>query len=116
MLPLEIKDDILLIRNPAAGPQIVVLDVLEQPVFYINHYLKVAGHRGDRELYNLTHHHFYWQAMAVDCYATVRRRPDCARILIKLQKNAEQLQLFPSIFLPESASNEIIGELIRTEK
>lgn len=54
--------------------------------------------------------------MAFDCYATVRRCPQCVRSRIKLWKNIEQLQLFPSTSPLQPARINILGEFIRTKR
>ena len=116
VLAFEFDDDGVLIRTAEAGPQIVVPDTLKQRVLYANHYSKLAGHPGGRKLYYRLRRHYYWPAMAVDCYATVRRCPHCARNRIKLRRNVEELQLFPATAPLESVSIDILGEFIRTRK
>lgn len=39
---------------------------------------------------------FYYPTPLVNCYATVRRSPNCSRNGIKLQNNSEKFHLFPA--------------------
>ena len=72
----------------------------------------MAGNPGVRKLYAKIRRHFYWPALAADCYATVRNCPDCARNCLKLRKNVGELKLFPSTAPLESVCIDILGELI----
>ena len=58
----------------------------------------------------------YWSALAVDCYATVRRCPTCAKNRIKLRKSVKELQLFPASAPLESVSIDVLGELLKTAR
>ena len=59
---------------------------------------------------------WYWPALAVDCYATVRNCAQCAKNRIKLRKNVEPLQLFPATEPLASVSIDILGEFITTPR
>lgn len=52
--------------------------------------------------------------MAVLCYATIRRCPQCARNRIELRKNVKQLPLFPTTAPLESVSIGRLGEFTRS--
>ena len=67
-------------------------------------------------MYNRIRRHFYWPALAIDCYITVRNCPDCSRNIIKLRKNVGSLKLFPAKAPLESVCIDILGELIRTPR
>ena len=114
--PFFIDDNGLLCRSSFSGPQIVVPQSLKKRVLYLNHYPLLAGHPGGRKLYQRIRHHFYWPALEIDCYATVRNCPECARNRIKLRKNTGQLQLFPAKAPLESVCIDLLGELIRTSR
>ena len=58
----------------------------------------------------------YWPAMSVDCYATVRKCPTCAKNRIKLRQRANPLQLFPPKGPLESVAIDIFGPLLRTSR
>ena len=58
----------------------------------------------------------YWPALAVDCYATVRRCPNCAKNRIKLRQHTTALKLFPATAPLESVALDIYGELVRTSR
>ena len=106
----------LLIRKSEIGPQIVIPHVLKARVLHIHHYARLAGHPGGRKLYQTIRRYMYWPASAVDCYATVRRCPTCARNRIKLRKNVTELQLFPAEAPLELVSIDVLGELIKTAR
>ena len=59
---------------------------------------------------------WYWPALAVDCYTTVRNCPHCAKNRIKLRKNVKPLQLFPATEPLASACIDILGEFITTRR
>lgn len=54
--------------------------------------------------------------MAVDCYATVRRYPHCARNSIKLRQNVTELKLYPEKAPLGSVAIDVLVELIRTTR
>ena len=58
----------------------------------------------------------YWPAMAVDCYATVRRCTTCAKNRIKLRHGCSELQLFPAQNPLESVALGIFGKLLKTSR
>ena len=115
-MSFEINDDGILVRSGDKGEQIVVPHSLKQRILYINHHTLLAGHPGGRKLYYKIRKDFYWPALAVDCYATVRKCPHCARNRIKLRKNVEQLQLFPATEPLTSVCIDILGEFIKTQR
>ena len=112
----EFDDNGLLIRSGDKRSQIVAPHSLKERILYINHHAKLAGHPGGRKLYHNIRKDFYWPALAVDCYATVRRCPHCARNRIKLRQNATRLQLFPSKAPLSSVCIDILGEFIKTPR
>ena len=71
--------------------QIVVPQSLRPRVLHIYHYARLSGHPGGRKLYHAIKRHFYWPALAVDCYATVRRCATCAKNRLKLRQNTSTL-------------------------
>ena len=113
VLPFSHDENGLLVRAAFQSPQIVVPQELKKRVLFLNHYPSLAGHPGGRKLYHRIRRHFYWPALAIDCYATVRNCPDCARNIIKLRKNVGSLKLFPAKAPLESVCIDILGELIR---
>ena len=115
-IAFEIDENGLLIRVGEHGPQIVVPHSLKQKILHVNHYAKTAGHPGGRKLYQRIRRHFYWPALAVDCYATVKRCPHCASNRFKLRQNVSELQLFPANAPLESVSIDILAEFIRTPR
>ena len=82
----------------------------------LNHRPKLAAHPGGRKLYYRIKRNFYWPALAVDCYATVRNCPECARNRIKLRKNVGELTLFPANAPLESVCIDLLGELMKTPR
>ena len=111
-----INNDGLLVRKSEHGPQIVIPHALKARVLHIHHYARLGGHPGGRKLYQTIRRHMYWPACAVDCYATARRCPTCARNRIKLRKNTTELQLFPATAPLESVAIDVLGELIQTAR
>jgi len=67
-------------------------------------------------MYQQVRRDWYWPALAVDCYKTVRNCPQCARNRIKLRRNVEQLQLFPATEPLTSVCIDILGEFIKTPR
>ena len=106
----------VLIRKSEIGPQVVIPHALKAKVLHIHHFARLAGHPGGRKLYQTIRKSMYWPALAVDCYATARRCPTCARNRIKLRKNVGELQLFPATAPLESVAIDVLGELIRTQR
>ena len=86
-VPFGFNDDGLLCRQTEDRNQIVVPHSLKPRVLHINHYSRLAGHPGGTKLYHTIRRDMYWPALAVDCHATVRRCPTCARKRIKLRRN-----------------------------
>ena len=111
-----VDDNGLLVRTTQRDHQIVVPHSLKKHVLMLNHYPKVAGHPGGRKLYYRIKRHFYWPALAADCYALVRNCPECPRNRIKLRKNFGVLTLFPANAPLESVCIDILGELARTPR
>ena len=109
------NDDGLLCRT-VEHEQIVVLQSLRARVLHIHHYARLSGHPGGRKLYNAIKRYMYWPALAVDCYATVRRCPTCAKNRIKLRQHTTALKLFPATVPLESVALDIYGELVRTSR
>ena len=96
--------------------QIVIPHLLKARVLHIHHYARQSGHPGGRKLYNSLRRHMYWPAMAVDCYATVRKCATCAKNRIKLRQRTNKLQLFPPSGPLESVAIDIFGELLKTKR
>ena len=115
VLPFGLNEHGILCRQ-VSHDQIVVPHSLKAKVLHIHHYSRQAGHPGGRKLYCALKRHMYWPAMAVDCYATVRRCTTCAKNRIKLRQNCNELQLFPAIAPLESVALDIFGELIKTAR
>ena len=67
-------------------------------------------------MYHKIRKDFYWPSLAVDCYATVRKCPQCAKNRMKLRKNATKLQLFPATEPLTSVCIDILGPFIRTAR
>ena len=82
----------------------------------LNHRPKLAAHPGCRKLYYRIKCHFYWPALALDCYATVRNCPECACNRVKLRKNVGEVKLFPANAPLESVCIDILGELSKTPR
>ena len=110
----KIDDNGLLVRTVNPDPQIVVPHSLKKRVLMLNHRPKLAAHPGGRKLYYRIKRHFYRPALALDCYATVRNCPECARNRVKLRKNVGELKLFPANAPLESVCIDILGELSKT--
>ena len=115
VLPFGFNEDGLLCRT-VQHEQIVIPHALKARVLHIYHYARLAGHPGGRKLYNTIKRDMYWPAMAIDCYATVRRCSTCAKNRIKLRKNVSTLQLFPATAPLEALAIDIMGELVRTAR
>ncbi len=115
VLPFGFNQDGLLCRT-VEHEQVVIPHALKARVLHIHHYARLAGHPGGRKLYAAIRRNMYWPAMAVDCYATVRRCPTCAKNRIKLRKNTTTLQLFPANGPLEAIAIDIMGELIKTSR
>lgn len=62
----------LLVRKIHADHQIFVPHSQKKSVIHLNRYRDLAGHSGDRKLYQRIRRPFYCIALAVDCYGTVR--------------------------------------------
>lgn len=103
-----------LLCRKVSHDQIVIPHALKQRVLHIHHYARLAGHPGGRKLYQSIRKDMYWPALAVDCYATVRRCSTCAKNRIQLRLQAEPLQLFPASGPLESVAIDVLGELIKT--
>ena len=112
----DLDDNGILVRTSDKGNQIVAPQSLKDRILHINHYPKLAGHPGGRKMYYKIRKDFYWPALAVDCYATVRRCPHCARNRIKLRRNATELQLFPATAPLTSVCIDVLGEFIKTKR
>ena len=115
VLPFGFNEDGLLCRQ-VTHEQIVIPHSLKQRVLHINHYSRLAGHPGGRKLYQVIRKDMYWPALAIDCYATVRRCSTCAKNRMKLRQHVQQLQLFPASGPLESVAIDILGELIKTAR
>ncbi len=109
------NDDGLLCRQ-VSHDQIIVPHVLKARVLHIHHYSRLAGHPGGRRLYCNLKRHMYWPAMAVDCYAVVRKCSTCAKNRIKLRQRTNPLQLFPPAGPLESVAIDIFGPLLKTPR
>lgn len=109
-------DDGLLIRTIYADLQIAVPHTLKKRVIYISHYPVIAGHPGGRQIYYRIRHHFYWPALAADCYSAVHICPEFSQNLLKHHKNVGERPLFPSTAPFESVCLDILGELVRTPR
>ena len=114
LLPFAANDNGYFVRKVESTAQIVVPRSLRARVLHLSHQAEMAGHPGGRKLYYSLWRDFYWPAMAVDCYATVRECVTCAGNRIKLCKNRKTMTLFPEVSPLECVSIDILGELIRT--
>ena len=116
--PVPFSDDPngILVRTALRHPQIVAPHVLRARILHATHYHKLAAHPGGRKLYQRLRRHFYWPAMAMDAYATVRKCVTCARNRIKLRKHASALKLFPAKAPLDQIAIDILGELIQTPR
>ena len=113
VVPFELHDDAILCRQ-VSHEQIVIPHSLKARVLHIHHYSGQAEHPGGRKLYNFIRPHMYWPALAVDCYALVRRCATCAKNRIKLRLKVNPLQLFPPSGSLESIAIDIFGDLLTT--
>ena len=113
VMPFGFTEDGLLCRQ-VTHDQIVIPHSLKPRVIHIQHYSRLAGHPGGRKLYMCTKRHMYWPALAVDCYATVRNCPTCAKNRIKLRLRSNPLQLFPAAGPLVSVALDIFGPLMKT--
>jgi len=67
-------------------------------------------------MYHSIRRSMYWPALAVDCYATVRKCPTCAKNRLKLRRNMNELKLFPAKTPLECVAIDIFGELFKTAR
>ena len=67
-------------------------------------------------MYKTLSRHFYWPALAVDCYAVFRNCAECAREQVTLRQHSKELKLFPAKAPLESVSIDILGELVTTKR
>ena len=74
-LAFEIDDNGLLVRTVNPDSQIVVTHSHKKRALMLKYRPKQAAHLGGRKLYNRLKRHFYWPALFVDCYVTVRNCP-----------------------------------------
>ena len=93
----KIDDDGLLVWMVNPDPQIGVPHSLKIGVMMLNHRPKLAAHPGGRKLYYLIKRNFYWPALAVDFYATVWNRPECALNRDNHGTNVGEMTQLPSI-------------------
>ena len=115
-IPFLVDDTGVLVRTVEADPQVVVPHAPKARVLNMGHHTTLAGHPGGRKMYYTLRKDYYWPALAVDCYATVRNCSDCARERVKLRRNSKRLRLFPAKGPLEETSIDILGELIRTPR
>ena len=106
----------ILVRTVCNPPQLVVPESLRERLLHAAHHAQLAGHPGGRKLYYVLRRYFYWPAMAMDAYNTVRNCVSCARNRIKLRRHASPLKLFPARAPLEYLAIDILGELIRTPR
>lgn len=57
---------------------------------------------------------FFWPALAVVCYANLRKCPHGARSRLKLRRNVTRVQLFPAKELLTLVCMDILGPFIQT--
>ena len=115
-LPFALDADGVLCRTVQRVPQIVVPHSLRSRVLHLSHYPKLSGHPGGRKMYKTLARHFYWPALAVDCYAVARNCSACARERVTLRSNSKKMKLFPAKAPLESVSIDLLGELITTKR
>ena len=115
-IPFKEDDSGVLVRVIEEHPQIVVPHELKPRVLHLAHYPATSGHPGGRKMYYTVRRDYYWPALAVDCYTTVRNCSECARERIQLRKNSKRMRLFPARRPLEEVSIDILGELIRTKR
>ena len=72
----ELNKDGLLVRTATPDQQVVITHALKKRVLWLNHNPTLSGHPGGRKLYARVRRHFYWPALATDCYSTVRNCPE----------------------------------------
>lgn len=83
-----------------------------QRVLELSHYPTFAGDPGGRKIYYRVKQHFYWTALAAECYATVLSSAKRPRNRLKLRKNVGALKLFPATAPLKSVCIDILGELV----
>ena len=116
MTAFEIDDKGILVRCGDKGNQIVAPHSLKKKILHVHHLSLLASHPGGRKMYYQIRKDWYWPALAVECYATVRNCPHCAKNRIKLRKNVKPLQLFPATEPLASVCIDILGEFITTRR
>ena len=67
-------------------------------------------------MYHAIRKFMYWPALPIDCYATARKCPTCAKNRLKLRRNVNQLKLFPAKSPLESVARDVFGELVKTAR
>ena len=113
--PFGYNHDGLLCRQ-ASHDQIVVPHTLKARVLHIHHYSRQAAHPGGKKMYCAMKKHFYWPAMSVDCYATVKKCTTCAKNRLTLRKGCSPLQLFPAEGPLESVAIDVFGSILKTAR
>lgn len=81
----------------------------------LSHYHLLAGHSGQRRMYDTMRRDYYWPHMANDVAEIINQCQSCARNRghVKLQR---QLQLFPASGPLEFVALDILGPLPKTKK
>ena len=67
-------------------------------------------------MYHAIRKFIYWPALAIDCYATARKCPTCAKNRLKLSRNVNQRKLFPAKSTLESVDIDVFGQLVKTAR
>lgn len=104
----------LLMRQHGEMKQVVVPKTLRPKVLVIAHHSKVAAHPGGRNMYQALRRDFYWTAMAIECYVTVRSCSDCAKEKVSARARRTDLKLFPAAAPLEDVAMDLLGELMTT--
>ena len=93
--------------------QIVVPPTSRKRVLHNSHYSSTAGHPGGRSMYYTLRRQYYWPQMSSETCTTARQCDLCAKKLIRQQKIASKMKLFPETALFESVALDLLGPLPR---
>lgn len=77
-LVFEVNNDGVLLRSGNEYVQIVSRHSFKDRILRISQQCLLGGHPSGRRLYRRVRMNFYWHALAVDWYRTVRERLHCA--------------------------------------
>ena len=88
---------------------------IRKKTLLLNYYAKVAGHPGLRKLYKTLRLGYYWTAMGVDFYRTMRQCSSSAKNRILLYTHTSPLKLFLATEPLSDVSIDILGPLPKTK-